>query len=220
MKMIMGDPMMKILVMQPKLEKTIQQLENELRNNPSVDIAVFPEGYLNENIKPARQLAKNYETVLIGGHRRLQDRPKDRAIIINRNGDVILDRVKYSPTSFVIVEGLKIGHILCDELVIQGIKSDESNDVDLIVHPIGVGMFSHEQFEDWIHAAQKEAVAHKTMIIGTSHADGSYRDTGVSIPIAYAIDKDGGVLFISKNDTRTRIWDMTTKELSFPQAAT
>lgn len=211
---------MKILIIQPKLEKTILQLENELRNNPSVDVVVFPEGYLNENIHQARDLAKKTDTVLIGGHRRLQDRPKDRAIIINRNGDVILDRVKYSPTSFVIVEGLKIGHILCDELIVQGIRSDEANDIDLIVNPIGVGMFSHEQFDEWINTAQKIATAHETMIIGTSHADGSYRDTGVSIPIAYAIDKDGGVLFISKNDTRTRILDMMTKEISFPQAAT
>ncbi|MGE8081479.1 hypothetical protein [Peribacillus loiseleuriae] len=204
---------MKLLIIQPKLEKHIEQLEAELKNNPDVDVVIFPEGYLNENVKKACDLAKRYNTVLIGGHRRLQESPKDRVIIINRMGEIILDRVKYSTTSFVVVEGLKIGHILCDELIVQGIKGKEYNDVDLIVHPIGVGMFSNEQFEEWITEATKIAIKYKTMVIGTSHADGSFGDTGISIPIAYCIDKDGSVVFISENDVRTRILNFETKEV-------
>jgi hypothetical protein len=129
-------------------------------------------------------------------------------------GEVILDRVKYSTTSFVEEEGLKIGHILCDELIVQGIKGEEYNEIDLIVHPIGVGMFSREQFEEWITEAKKIAITYKTMIIGTSHADGSYKNMNVSIPIAYCIDKDGSVVFISENDVRTRILNFETKEVS------
>ncbi|WP_246010296.1 hypothetical protein [Bacillus yapensis] len=151
---------MKLLIIQPKLEKNIKQLEDELKNNPTVDIVIFPEGYLNENVEQACNLAKDYNTVFIGGHRRLKEKPKDRTIIINRMGDVIQDRVKYSPTSFVVVEGLKIGHILCDEIIIQGIKSDESDDIDLIVHPISVGMFSTEQFDEWIAEAKKVAITY------------------------------------------------------------
>lgn len=212
---------MKFLIIQPRLEKGIVQLENELRNNPAVDVVIFPEGYLNENVEEACWLAKKYNTILIGGHRRLQERPKDRAIIINRTGDIVLDRIKYSTTSFVILEdGLKIGHILCDELVKQGIKSEDVNGIDLIVHPIGVGMFSEDQFEEWITEAQKIAIKYNTMIIGTSHADGSFGDTGVSIPIAYYIDKKGAAIFISKDDTRTRVLDITRKEVSLPQEVT
>jgi len=37
---------MKILIIQPKLEQTLGQLENELHRNGPVDLAIFPEGYL------------------------------------------------------------------------------------------------------------------------------------------------------------------------------
>ncbi|GGD52370.1 hypothetical protein [Paenibacillus nasutitermitis] len=208
---------MKILIIQPKLEHTIKQLENELHNNNSADIVIFPEGYLNENIESACHLAKRFNTILIGGHRRLNDRPKDRAIIIDRSGTVILDRIKYSPTSFVEVEGLKIGHILCDELIVQGIKNESEMNVDLVVHPIGVGMFSEEQFQEWIDEARKIAITYNTMIIGTSHADGSYGDTGVSIPIAYCFGKNGEEIFISKNDVRPRILDLQSTNISISQ---
>lgn len=204
---------MKILIIQPKLEKHIEQLETVLKSNSNVDVVIFPEGYLNENVKKACDLAKRYRTVLIGGHRRLQERPKDRVIVINRTGEIILDRVKYSTTSFVVVDSLKIGHILCDELIVQGIKGDEYNNVDIVVHPIGVGMFSNEQFEEWITEATKIAIKYETMVIGTSHADGSFGDTGISIPIAYCIDKEGSVIFISENDVRARILNFETKEV-------
>ncbi|PLT31134.1 hypothetical protein [Peribacillus deserti] len=108
---------------------------------------------------------------------------------------------------------MKIGHILCDEIIVQGIKSDKSDAIDLIVHPIGVGMFSTEQFDEWIAEATKIAITYKTKIIGTSHSDGSYRNAGVSIPIAYCIDKDGSAVFISKNDVRTRVFNWETSEV-------
>ncbi len=202
---------MKLLIIQPKLEKHIEQLETELKNNMDVDVIIFPEGYLNENVKQACELAKTYNTVLIGGHRRLQESPKVRVIIINRVGEIILDRVKYSTTSYVEVDGLKIGHILCDELIVQEYNDEDYTNLDLIVHPIGVGMFSNEQFEVWITEAMKIASKYKTMVIGTSHADGSYGDTGISIPIAYCIDKDGSAVFISEKDVRSRILNVETK---------
>src|SRR5690606_28095825 len=119
---------------------------------------------------------------------------------------------------FALVEGLKIGHILCDELIIQGIKGEEYNDVDLIVHPIGVGMFSNEQFDEWINKATKIAGKFNTMVIGTSHADGTFRNMEVSIPIAYCINRDGSVVFISGNDIRTRIINLETLEVIFPES--
>ena len=53
----------------------------------------------------------------------------------------------------------------------------------------------------------------KTTIIGTSHADGSYRNCGVSIPISYCIDVSGEIIFLSKSDKRTRIISFLTKEV-------
>jgi hypothetical protein len=205
---------MNILITQPQLEQTICQVENELLRNSSIDIAIFPEGYLNENVEAACTLAKQFEIILIGGYRRMKDRPKDRAIIIDRSGKVILDRIKYSPTTFVEIEGLNIGHILCDELIVQGIKNESEVNIDLVVHPIGVGMFSEEQFQEWIDEARRIAITYNTMIIGTSHADGSYGDTGVSIPIAYCFDKNGEEIFIAKNDVRSRLLNTTTRQIS------
>ena len=110
---------------------------------------------------------------------------------------------------------MKTGHILCDELIKQGLTGVNDRDIDLIVHPIGVGMFSVEQFEEWINEAQRLAIANHTLIIGTSHADGSFGDTGVSIPIAYAIDRNGEAIFISNNDVRTRTLHLETRKVSF-----
>lgn len=211
---------MKFLIIQPKLEQNIEQLEHEVQSNPSADVVIFPEGYLNENVVQACALAKNYNKILIGGYRRLNECPKDRVLIIDRSGEVVLDRIKYSQTTFKFVEGWKIGNILCDELVKQGVKNDDTKGIDLIVHPIGVGMFSEEQFDEWTDEAKKIAVTYKTMIIGTSHADGSYRDSDVSIPIAYCFDQNGNTIFISKNDVRTRMLDFATKTVTFPQLST
>jgi hypothetical protein len=192
---------MNILIAQPKLEKEIKQLEHEIQSNPTADIVIFPEGYLNHNVDSACELARNNKKMIITGHKK----PKDRAIIINRNGKIVLDRAKYDPSLLVEEEGIRMGHILCDELVLQGLGGMESSQIHFVAHPIGVGMFSEEQFDMWINEAKKLAIAYKTLVIGTSHADGSFRDSGVSIPIAYCIDEEGQEVFISRNDVRTRI---------------
>lgn len=106
------------------------------------------------------------------------------------------------------------GYLLCME-ILKGRRDLEKvkEHMDFIVHPIGVGMFCDEQFELWISEAQKIAKAYNTMIIGTSHADGSYRNCGVSLPISYFIDSNGEAIYISKSDTRTRIVDLTSKKV-------
>lgn len=44
---------MKILIGQPKLEASIEQLEAELRSHPEADIVLYPEGYLNDHVDQA-----------------------------------------------------------------------------------------------------------------------------------------------------------------------
>lgn len=210
---------MRVLIGQPVHEKTIEQLEKEIKNNLSVDVVIYPEGYLadEEALLTAYEIAKRYSKTIITGYR---SNNKDRALIINSLGKKVLDRAKtpenealYSP-SVIYNDGLRIGYLLCREILkgLDGLKSIDGK-FDFIVHPIGVGMFSEEQFEEWVSVAKNIAITYKTTIIGTSHADGSYRNCGVSIPISYCIDASGEVVFLSKSDKRTRIVNLLTKEV-------
>lgn len=197
---------MNILIGQPKLEASIEQLEAELRRHPEADIVLYPEGYLNEHVEQACRLASDFGTSIITGYKK----PKDRAIIINRQGEILLDRAKYEAGAVTEIDGLGIALLLCDELVLQGLPADQSVRADLIVHPIGVGMFSQAQFDEWVQKARHIAQANRAMMIGTSHADGSYGDSGVSLPISYCIDSSGEDVFISNSDVRSRILNFDT----------
>ncbi|GLC29182.1 hypothetical protein [Clostridium omnivorum] len=211
---------MKILIGQPLHEDKIEQLENEIKSNKDIDFVFFPEGYLaNEKaLVSAREIAKKYKVAIATSYKRDN---KNRALIINNLGEIVLERAKtlpdeniklYGPTS-INIDGCEIGYLLCME-ILKGRRDLEivKEHMDFIVHPIGVGMFSDEQFELWISEAQNIAKAYNTMVIGTSHADGSYRNCGVSLPIAYCIDSNGEAIYISKSDTRTRIVNLTSKE--------
>lgn len=200
---------MRILIGQPKLENGIRQLAADIERNPVVDLVIYPEGYLNQNVEQARDLARTFKVTIISGYKK----PKDRSIIINRSGDIVLDKAKYEPFQVILAENMRIGHLLCDELVLQGIGDISENHVDLVAHPIGVGMFSEKQFEEWVSEARALASKNNTMIIGTSHADGKFRESEVSIPIAYCVDCKGEVVFIRKNDTRTVIFDTESGSL-------
>ncbi|GIO41703.1 hypothetical protein [Paenibacillus apis] len=196
---------MKILIGLPKLENQNRQLEEVLRGEPEVDLVLFPEGYLNEDLKLASTLMRSCGTMLVSGYRK----PKDRLVIIGRNGEVVLDRAKYEQHGSVELEGVRMTSLLCDELVKQGLIGD-GHTLDLIFHPIGVGMFSEEQFSEWIGLAKNIAKQHGAIMIGTSHADGAYRDSEISIPIAYCINQNGEEIFVKKNDVRMVILDTNT----------
>ncbi|SET94225.1 hypothetical protein [Paenibacillus sp. NFR01] len=209
---------MKILISQPNHEGNLEQLQTELALDDDFDTVLFPEGYIRDkdNVARACALANKYKKMIITGYR---DNNKDRALIINQHGEIILERAKtpmnvrlYTPSA-VEVNGFKIGYLLCVELL-QGLLGLEEYDTSLtyIAHPIGVGMFSRDQLDEWISEAKRIAVRYNTMILGTSHADGSYRNCGISIPISYCIDRTGDSIFISENDLRTRIINLETKK--------
>ncbi|PZD96984.1 hypothetical protein DNH61_04880 [Paenibacillus sambharensis] len=199
---------MKILICQPKLEPKLRQLHHELIAHPGIDAVIVPEGYMNENVEEACQLAHEFKVAIIGGYRRMQERPKDRAIAIDREGRIVLDRIKYSDTAFANVDGWRVGHILCDELIQQGLRTEDQRSADLIVHPIGVGMFSEAQFDEWIDKARAIAAERGCYMIGVSHADGSYGDTGVSISIAYCFNRQGETVFIARGEAGSRVVEL------------
>ncbi|MFE6077175.1 hypothetical protein ACFVQB_22170 [Paenibacillus sp. NPDC057886] len=196
---------MKIIIGQPKLEQQLLQLEAELKQHPEADVLLFPEGYLNQNVEEASRLAAVYGTMIVSGHRRLDERPKDRSIIISKAGKTVLEKAKYTAAEVVKEQEWTISTLLCDELVLQGFRNENIGRVDMIMHSIGVGMFSEEQYTEWIEEARQMAIQNQCIVMGASHADGSYRDSEISIPIAYCIAPDGQVVLASRNDTRTRL---------------
>ncbi|WP_269055736.1 hypothetical protein [Paenibacillus tundrae] len=196
---------MKIIIGQPRLEQQLLQLEAELKQHPEADVLFFPEGYLNQNVEEASRLAAAYRTMIVSGHRRLDERPKDRTIIINKAGETVLEKAKYTAAEVVKEQDWTISTLLCDELVLQGFRNENIGRVDMIMHSIGVGMFSEEQYTEWVEEARQMAIQNQCIVMGTSHADGSYRNSEISIPIAYCIAPDGQVVLASTNDTRTRL---------------
>jgi len=187
------------------LEQQLLQLEAELKQYPEADVLFFPEGYLNQNVEEASRLATAHGTMIVSGHRRLDERPKDRSIILNKAGETVLEKAKYTAAEVVKEQDWTISTLLCDELVLQGFRNENIGRVDIIMHSIGVGMFSEEQYTEWIEEARQMAIQNQCIVMGTSHADGSYRDSEISIPIAYCIAPDGQVVLASRNDTRTRL---------------
>ena len=202
-------------------ENGIKQMETEIKINNGIDIVLYPEGYLaNEKVlERACKIAKDYNITIITAYRHEN---KDRAVIISNKGEKVLDRAKTPPNEqeklypplTIEYNGMTIGYLLCME-ILKGMRDLEeiSTKINFIAHPIGVGMFSDEQFEEWINEAKNIAKTYKTIIIGTSHADGSFRNFGISIPISYCIDSNGEPVFISKSDLRTRIVNLNTKEV-------
>lgn len=214
---------MKILIGHPIHEKGIAQLTKEVNAHSGVDMVLYPEGYLSDEqaLEMACTLAKEHNVTIITSYG-LNN--KDRAVIINNKGDIILERAKTAADfNAELVEPLTvnhsetiIGYILCME-ILKGTRDLKriNEKINFITHPIGVGMFSDEQFDEWINEAKTIARTYKTMIIGTSHADGSYRNCGVSLPISYCIDTNGEPVFISKCDTRSRILDLKTMQIEY-----
>ncbi len=212
---------MKILIGQPLHENGLKQISNEIINNREVDIVLYPEGYLanEELLKDVCNIAKEYRVMIITSYRMNN---KDRAVIINNHEEKILERAKTPPDDneklynplVVNYNKMNIGYLLCME-ILKGVRDLQrvNETINFIAHPIGVGMFSDEQFQQWIIEAKNIARIYKTIVIGTSHADGSYRNCGISIPISYCIDSNGEEIFISKADTRTRIVDIDRKEV-------
>ena len=197
----------------------IEQIKNEIKINKGIDIVLYPEGYLSngEALENACEIAKEYNITIITSYR---ENNKDRGVIISNCGEKVLERAKtpadgneelYAPLA-VNYNEITIGYLLCME-ILKGVRDlrKVSSNINFIAHPIGVGMFSEEQFEQWINEAKNIAKTYKTIIIGTSHADGSYRNCEVSIPISYCIDSNGEPIYISKSDTRTRIINLSTK---------
>ena len=209
---------MKLLIGQPKFEVGFNQLRKDLELffEQTLDLVIYPEGYFDSEaaLKEARLLAKEYSVSIISSVRK---DGKDIAVAINSNGELVYFREKTEandqsclrmPLVFSLEERI-IGYLLCME-ILKGIRDfPKIPNIDIIVHPIGVGMFSEEQLNEWVTEAKKIAIKNKCFIVGTSHADGSYKNCGYSIPIAYCFDQNGDKIFLQTNKVTSKIVEIT-----------
>ncbi|MGN7312731.1 hypothetical protein ACTHQ4_16700 [Alkalicoccobacillus gibsonii] len=209
---------MNIIISQPKQEDDLQSLEYHITSASQNDLVFFPEGYIKryEDVRNVAKLAHSKGIFVVTGY--LDKDSKDRALIIDNKGRILLDRRK-TRTNEQLVEPfhislgeMKIGYILCMEILKGYEQLDQYIDLklDIIFHPIGTGMFSEAQFTEWIREATRISEKYDTTVIGTSHADGSFQNCGISIPISYVVKK-GETIFISKNDTRSRMYNISTE---------
>lgn len=209
---------MKLLIGQPKFEVGVNQLRKDLEQffEQTLDLVVYPEGYFASEaaLKEASLLAKEYSVSIVSSVRK---DGKDIAVAINSNGKLVYFREKTEaddqsrlrmPLVFSL-EGRTMGYLLCME-ILKGIRDfPKIPNIDIIVHPIGVGMFSEEQLNEWVTEAKKIAIKNKCFIVGTSHADGSYKNCGYSIPIAYCFDQNGDEIFLQTNKVTSKIVEIT-----------
>jgi len=209
---------LKILIAQPERSKEIDELRLILKNH-NCDCVLFPEGYIHgeDRLNEVCELAKTNKTAIVTSYLDEVD-GKDRAVLINENGIIEIKREKstvdgpmLNPSSGKIC-GKTVGYMLCREIFLD--YNDVEN-ADIIFNPIGVGMFSEEQFVVWSGRAKEIARKTNSIVIGASHADGSYRNCGFSIPISFVIDRNGSEIYISKNDTRSIIVDLKLKQVDF-----
>jgi predicted amidohydrolase len=115
---------MKILIGQPIHEEGLNQLKHVVKNYDEADIILFPEGYISSEIvlTDACRLAKENQIMIITSYKKDQ---KDRAVIINRAGKLILERAKTPPDEETVLyeplvtqyDGLTVGYLLCMEIL-------------------------------------------------------------------------------------------------------
>lgn len=209
---------MKIIIGQPKRSESLVELIDVL-NRYQADLVLFPEGYIHGQVdlEAVAELAGLHQTAIVSSH--LNDGDKiNLASVVNGKGQIVFNRLKSTvegplllPSTSTLKNTLT-GYMLCREIFLD---YDHLKDCEIIFNPIGVGMFSEEQFETWTSRAKAIAMDTKSYVIGASHADGSYRNCGFSIPIAYVYKPNGAALYLSKNDTRSVSIDLATEEIVF-----
>lgn len=197
-----------------KPEDSISELEKYSTSNEA-DILLFPEGYLkSNNLKKAQLLAKKNKKWIITGMDDKRDKKKrmGSGIIIDDSGKIVGEHQKTSFTQWEIDHGFtrgnsikvintklgKLGFAICYEihfpevprvLALQG--------AEIIINPIGTGMWHEEQFKQWNAVAKTRASESNAFLIGCSH----YNDC---IPIAFAY-APGGECLVSERSVNKLI---------------
>lgn len=103
------------------MEQHLEQFIQEIEANPTVDLILYPEGYCQvTHLDEVKELAKRFQTAVVMGYRNEQN--VDRALIINKRGETLLDRAK-TPEAMPLLmpstvedDGRRYGYVLCREI--------------------------------------------------------------------------------------------------------
>jgi len=209
---------MKIFLSQPKRSDGLDQLKMALAGKSS-DIYLFPEGYLR-----GHQAITETKAIMAGGTSTLVtsylagSNGRDMGLCLGPGGCDLIHREKSGVEGPLLqpsqaqVGGRTLGYLLCREIFLD---YDHLMGCDIIFNPIGVGMFSEDQFKEWTSRASEIAKDLKAYVFGVSHADGSYRNCGFSIPIGFGLDPEGGFIYLSHTDTRSVVIDLDDHQVTY-----
>ena len=208
---------MRIALCQARSSSDLDELSDVL-SSVDCDVACFPEGYVNssELVEEVKRLAAAAGKAIVTSFRG-ESAPRDKACVIDARGRVIYTRDKSSLDGPLVrnwtthLYGTRIGFLLCGEIFLNWNDGRESADV--IFNPIGSGMFSHEQYDEWVERAKTTARFFTATVCGCTHADKFFRDSALAISISFVIGPDGQTLHLSKDDLRTVVFDSESGQL-------
>ena len=179
------------------------------------DILMFPEGYLqSKNLKKVQAIAKKNKKWIVTGmdDRRDKSKKMEAGIIIDSDGRLVGEHFKTSITQWEVDHGFsrgnsikvintklgKFGFAICYEVHFPEVaRALAINGVEIILNPIGTGMWHEEQFKQWNAVAKTRASENNAFVVGCSH----FND---AIPMAYAY-APGGECLISVRDVNRMV---------------
>lgn len=171
---------------------------------------LFPEGYFkSDRLDEMCELAKKFGKWIFSGMEDTRENGHkfETGVIISSTGEIIGEHKKTSLTKYEIDHGYergdaikiidtelgKIGFAICYEIHFPEIARVLAlAGAELILNPIGTGMWHEEQLSLWTSVGKTRASENSVFVAGVSHKN----DT---IPIAYAYAPGGESLGFSRD---------------------
>jgi predicted amidohydrolase len=187
----------------------LAELERFL-DTDGVDVFVFPEGFLHSDLleKTCDLVGDSGRWVISGvDDRRIAGKRFQGAVVINPCGKIVGEHTKTSiggaevkagygrgDTINVIETGFgAIGVALCYEILYPEVcRILALKGAQLILNPIGVGMFDEKQYSQWVAVAAARAAENRVFVAGCSHCN-------EKIPLAFAYAPDGHCIASSRD---------------------
>lgn len=200
------------LVVADPAEDAIRQAEKYVaEGGAEIDAYLFPEGYLKSDRLPELQeIARKASKWIFSGMEdgRVPGHKFETGVIINPAGEIVGEHKKTSITKYEVEHGTergnsiqvidtplgKIGFAICFEIHFPEIARVLTlAGVEIILNPIGTGMWHEHQFQVWNSIARARSSENNVFVCGVSHRNDA-------IPLAYAYAPGGECLVVSRGE--------------------